>query len=73
MARPAKLRCVAQFPNVGFFRPVGVPMNALQGVCLSLEEVETLIKTFFCNDHIIDNQHLGIYDDVRETVPPSMI
>ena len=42
MARPAKLRCVAQFPNVGFFRPVGVPMSALQGVCLSLEEVECI-------------------------------
>lgn len=42
MARPEKLRCVAQLPNVGFFRPVGIPVNALQGVSLTLEEVESI-------------------------------
>jgi predicted DNA-binding protein (UPF0251 family) len=42
MARPEKLRCVAQLPNVGFFRPVGISMNALQDVRLSLEEVEAI-------------------------------
>jgi len=42
MARPAKLRCVAQLPNVGFFRPVGIPVNALQAVRLSLEELEAI-------------------------------
>ena len=42
MARPVKLRCVAQLPNVGFFKPVGIPANALEGVRLSLEEVESM-------------------------------
>ena len=42
MARPVKLRCVAQLPNTAFFRPVGIPTNALQGVCLSVEEVESI-------------------------------
>ena len=42
MARPTKLRCVAQLPNVGYFRPVGIPASALQRVCLSLEEFESI-------------------------------
>jgi predicted DNA-binding protein (UPF0251 family) len=42
MARPEKLRCVAQLPNVGFFKPVGIPVNALQGIRLSLEELESI-------------------------------
>jgi len=42
MARPAKLRCVAQLPNIGFFRPMGIPANALQSVRLSLEELESI-------------------------------
>ena len=42
MARPVKLRRVAQLPNVGFFRPMGIPASALQEVCLSLEEVESI-------------------------------
>lgn len=42
MARPAKLRCVAQLPTVGFFRPVGIPANDLQGIRLSLEELEAI-------------------------------
>jgi predicted DNA-binding protein (UPF0251 family) len=42
MARPEKLRCVAQWPNVGFFKPVGVPANALQGIRLSLEELDSI-------------------------------
>jgi predicted DNA-binding protein (UPF0251 family) len=42
MARPAKLRCVAQLPSVGFFKPAGVPVNVLQSVRLSLEEVESI-------------------------------
>jgi predicted DNA-binding protein (UPF0251 family) len=29
-------------PNVGLFRPVGIPANALQDVSLSLEEVESI-------------------------------
>jgi predicted DNA-binding protein (UPF0251 family) len=42
MARPEKLRCVAQLPNVGFFKPAGIPASALQGVRLSLEELESI-------------------------------
>jgi len=42
MARPVKLRYVAQLPGTGFFRPVGIAANALQGVCLSVEEVESI-------------------------------
>jgi len=42
MARPVKLRCVAQLPNIVFFRPVGIPVKALQGVRLSLEEFEAI-------------------------------
>ncbi len=42
MARPAKLRCVAQLPSIDSFRPVGIPVNALQGVRLSLEELESI-------------------------------
>ncbi len=42
MARPVKLRCVAQLPGAGFFRPVGIPANLLQGVCLSVEEIEAI-------------------------------
>ncbi|MFO7773500.1 MAG: DUF134 domain-containing protein [Dehalococcoidia bacterium] len=42
MARPAKLRCVAQLPDIGSFRPVGIPVSALQGVRLSLEEFESI-------------------------------
>jgi len=42
MSRPVKLRCVAQLPGAGFFRPVGIPANVLQGVCLSVEEVESI-------------------------------
>jgi predicted DNA-binding protein (UPF0251 family) len=42
MSRPVKLRCVAQLPNAGFFRPVGIPANALQGVCISVEEAESI-------------------------------
>ena len=42
MARPAKLRCVAQLPSIDSFRPVGIPVHALQGVRLSLEELESI-------------------------------
>ena len=47
MARPAKLRCVAQLPNVGFFKPAGIPASALEGIRLSLEELESIrLKDF---------------------------
>ena len=42
MSRPVKLRCVAQLPIAGFFRPLGPPASALQGICLSVEEVESI-------------------------------
>ncbi len=42
MARPAKLRCVAQLPSIGSFRPVGIPVAALEGVSLTLEELESI-------------------------------
>jgi predicted DNA-binding protein (UPF0251 family) len=42
VARPEKLRCVAQLPNVSFFKPVGISVNAVQGVRLSLEELESI-------------------------------
>ena len=42
MPRPMKLRQVAQAPYATFFKPVGVPLNALEGVTLSLEEVEAI-------------------------------
>jgi uncharacterized protein len=42
MARPTKLRCVTRLPSIGSFRPVGIPVDALQGVRLSLEEFESI-------------------------------
>jgi len=42
MSRPVKLRYVAQLPTAGSFRPVGIPVSSLQGVHLSLEEVESI-------------------------------
>jgi predicted DNA-binding protein (UPF0251 family) len=42
MARPVKLRCIAQLPNAALFKPAGIPVNALQGVRLSVEEVEAI-------------------------------
>ena len=47
MARPVKLRCVAQLPSTGFFRPVGSAASVLQKVCLSVEEFESIrLKDF---------------------------
>ncbi len=42
MTRPVKLRCVSQLPRVTFFKPVGVLMQDLEQVCLSVEEVEAI-------------------------------
>jgi uncharacterized protein len=42
MARPAKVRCVAGLPSVESFRPVGIPVNSLEGVRLSLDEYESI-------------------------------
>jgi len=42
MARPPKLRQVSGVPAVTFFKPVGVPVNALALVSLAVEEVEAI-------------------------------
>lgn len=42
MARPAKLRCVARLPSIDSFRPVGIPVRALEVVALSLDELEAI-------------------------------
>jgi len=42
MAGPEKLRCISRFPNVGFFKPAGIPASALEGIRLSLEELESI-------------------------------
>ena len=42
MSRPEKVRCVAQLPNVGLFKPAGIPGTALRGVRLSLEQLESI-------------------------------
>ena len=42
MVRPVKLRCVTQLPSAGLFRPVGIPINILQEVRLSVEEAESI-------------------------------
>jgi len=42
MARPVKLRYVAGLPSANSFRPMGIPANLLQEVCLSLEEIEAI-------------------------------
>jgi predicted DNA-binding protein (UPF0251 family) len=33
---------VAQVPQVGFFKPAGIPVNELQAIRLSLEEIESM-------------------------------
>jgi predicted DNA-binding protein (UPF0251 family) len=42
MARPVKLRYVAELPNANSFRPMGIPTNLLEEVRLSLEEIEAI-------------------------------
>lgn len=42
MPRPLKLRQIAATPAVTFFKPVGVPMGALEIVVLALEEAEAI-------------------------------
>ena len=42
MPRPMKLRQVAFAPGATFFKPVGVPMQMLEAVTLTLEEVEAI-------------------------------
>jgi len=42
MARPVKLRYVAELPSANSFRPMGIPTNLLEEVRLSLEEIEAI-------------------------------
>ncbi|MCL6580444.1 MAG: DUF134 domain-containing protein [Firmicutes bacterium] len=42
MPRPPKQRLVEFLPNVTYFKPAGVPMAALDEVCLGIDEVEAL-------------------------------
>ncbi|MDY6892360.1 MAG: DUF134 domain-containing protein [Chloroflexota bacterium] len=42
MPRPTKWRCVGFVPEVTYFKPAGVPMYALEEVCLSVEEAEAI-------------------------------
>jgi predicted DNA-binding protein (UPF0251 family) len=42
MARPGKLRQVAQLPRMSFFRPAGIPANVLQRIRLLVEEAKAI-------------------------------
>ncbi len=42
MPRPPKCRRVAYMPEVTYFKPAGIPLRALEEVCLSIEEAEAL-------------------------------
>ncbi len=42
MPRPCKCRCVASMPGAVYFKPRGVPMQALQEVCLAFDGYESL-------------------------------
>jgi len=42
MARPVKWRRVALIPQVGYFKPAGIPLRALEEVGLTVEEVEAI-------------------------------
>jgi predicted DNA-binding protein (UPF0251 family) len=40
--RPPKCRRVAFIPEVTYFKPAGIPLRALDEVCLSVEEAEAI-------------------------------
>lgn len=42
MSRPVKWRRVDSLPQVGYFKPAGVPLGGLDEVVLSVEEVEAI-------------------------------
>ena len=42
MPRPLKCRRVAFLPGATYFKPAGIPLKALEEVCLSVEEVEAI-------------------------------
>ena len=42
MPRPTKWRRVGFVPEITYFKPAGVPIHALEEVCLSVEEAEAI-------------------------------
>lgn len=42
MGRLPKWRRVAFMPEINYFKPAGIPLRALEEVCLSVEEVEAI-------------------------------
>jgi len=42
MSRPQKCRRVEFMPDVTYFKPAGVPLRALEEICLSVEEAESI-------------------------------
>ena len=42
VGRPIKWRCVAFSPEITYFKPVGVPLQVLENVYLSVEEAEAI-------------------------------
>jgi predicted DNA-binding protein (UPF0251 family) len=42
MPRPLKCRRVTFLPEATYFKPVGIPLEALEEVCLSAEEAEAI-------------------------------
>jgi predicted DNA-binding protein (UPF0251 family) len=42
MPRPIKWRCVGFMPQVTYFKPAGIPLRALEEVCLTVEEAEAI-------------------------------
>ena len=42
MSRPQKCRRIAFLPEVTYFKPAGIPLRALNEVCLSVEEAEAI-------------------------------
>ena len=42
MPRPVNRRCVAFIPEAVYFKPSGIPMYALEEVCLTIEEAEAI-------------------------------
>ena len=42
MSRPSKCRRVEFLPDVTYFKPAGIPLRALEEVCLSVDEAEAI-------------------------------
>lgn len=42
MVRPRKMRIVSYEPNVGYFKPRGIPLSQLEEIILTVDELEAL-------------------------------